>query len=233
MTHHPSYQKGLDAAHASIAQSATDKIAQVRTTIRQLLDDPHVQPSDINANRISNRPDCPSHDFLTKHSGKHAKERGYDHDLKSEIAEARRAKRKRLAVAAQDTDIKRSRDAIGLHATVKTYQTRLITARQQLKDERQRTDQAKRDLQIALGAQLENQTLIDPKDHQKELNHIERLNGQVLSLSRELREMQRGRDEANERVRSLEQVSDELGEALGACTCQDNVIHLTRHRPER
>lgn len=233
MTQQPSYQKGLDAAHASIAQSATDKIAQVRTMIRQLLEDPHVPPGDINANRISNRPDCPSHDFLTKHSGKHAKERGYDHDLKSEIAEAREAKRKRLSTAAQDTDVKRSRDAIGLHAKVKTYQTRLATARQELKDERVRTTKAHRDLQIVLGAKLESQILIDPKVHQERATQIERLNGQVQDLVREIRQIQRGRDEANERVRSLEQVSAELGEALRACTCHGNVIHLTRHRPQR
>lgn len=227
------WQKGLIKAHDGASRRTADKVAQVRAAIHQLLNDPNVPPGDINANRISQRSDCPSHEFLAQHSGRAAKDKGYGHDLKAEISEAREDKRKRLANAALDADIRSSRDVIGLHAKVKTYQSRLESMRAQLQEERDRTSAISRDLKIALGSKLESRTLIDPAEHQQLRNHIERLTSQATGLSRQLEQCERGRREAIERHSALAEANIQLGNELRDCKCSDRIVRLNEHQATR
>ena len=225
--HQPNWSAGMAVICAHRDEKTDAKLAQVRAAIQTMLNDPDVPVSNLNANQLARRPDTPSSWFIREHSGQKSAENGYDHDLAEEIDQAKNRKQHRIQAASADQNTVSASKVRGYMSQIKTLMTQVNDVRATLASERDSHRQTREQLALALGAQREIGTLINPSEHREKLNDIERLNGQVREFNRTLDEVTRGRSEALEEVKALEASSGQLGEALDSCTCQDNVVHLT------
>lgn len=227
VNHNPDWNCGMAVIDARREEKTEAKLTQVRTAIQTMLSDPDVPVSHVNANRLAAREDTPSRWFIREHSDHRAVDNGYDHDLATEITQACELKKKRLQNAAADDDAVSASKARGYLSQIKTLMTQVNDYKAKLAAEKDVHRQAREQLALALGAQREGGTLINPRDYQEKLNHIQTLNGQVRELNQAIRETGKGRNAALERIKAVEASNDQLGEALQSCTCHGNVVHLT------
>lgn len=231
--HRPNWNAGMAVIDARRDEKTEAKLAQVRTAIQAMLNDPDVPTSHLNANRIARRDDTPSSWFISEHSGQKAAENGYEHDLTQEIDQAKELKQKRLHAAAADHGTVSASKSRGYLSQIKTLMAQVNDAKAKLAAERQERSHTQQQLALALGAQREGGSLIDPAAHQEALNDITRLNGQVTALAATITEVKKGRTEALEQFKALEASNEQLGDALRDCTCQGNIFHLTGTKVRR